>query len=207
MKVTVQAPRARRGPYRKGIEQRQKMIAVAVEVFGQNGFKGGTLQQVADRVGLTPGAIMKLFGSKEGLLIAVLEHWGKTTAEVVGLELRGHELLDGFRRLMSYHVKNPGLLSLYTTMAAEATSPDHPAHEFMTHRYSTSLQGMRELFAEAASAGHFRPLNDQEIAHEAEFLLATMDGLEIQFLLNPSFDLESSFGAYIDGLNERLAPA
>jgi AcrR family transcriptional regulator len=207
MRVTVQAPRARRGPYRKGIEQRQKMISVAVEVFGQNGFKGGTLQQVADRVGLTPGAIMKLFGSKEGLLIAVLEHWGKATAEVVGPGLRGRELLEGFRRLMSYHVRHPGLLSLYITMAAEATSPEHPAHAFMTERYSTSLKDMRELFAEAVSAGHFRSLNKQEIAHEAEFLLATMDGLEIQFLLNPSFDLESSFGAYVDRLNQRLAPA
>jgi hypothetical protein len=34
-----------------------------------------------------------------------------------------------------------------------------------------------------------------------------MDGLEIQFLLNRSFDLECSFRAYIDCLNERLAPA
>jgi AcrR family transcriptional regulator len=205
--MTVQAPRARRGPYRKGIEQRQKMVEVAVEVFGQNGFKGGTLQQVADRVGLTPGAIMKLFGSKEGLLIAVLEHWGKATADVVGPDVRGYALLEGFRRLMSYHVRHPGLLALYTTMAAEATSPEHPAHDFMTARYSTSLRDMRELFAEAATSGHFRPLSVQDIAHEAEFLLATMDGLEIQFLLNRSFDLESSFRAYIDCLNERLAPA
>jgi hypothetical protein len=137
----------------------------------------------------------------------VLEHWGNTTTEVVGANVRGYALLEGFRRLMSYHVRHPGLLALYTTMAAEATSSEHPAHEFMTARYRTSLQGMRELFAEAALSGHFRFLSEVEIRHEAEFLLAAMDGLEIQFLLNRSFDLESSFGAYVDGLSARLRPS
>jgi hypothetical protein len=47
-------------------------------------------------------------------------------------------------------------------------------------------------------------MGEDEIAHEAEWLLATMDGLEIQFLLNPAFDLESSFAAFVDHLVRRL---
>jgi hypothetical protein len=86
--MTVQ--RSPRGPYKKGIERRQEVVAVAVEVFGRKGFKGGTLQQVGDKVGLTPAAIIKLFGSKEKLLIAVLEHWGVVTAGIVGPEAKGY---------------------------------------------------------------------------------------------------------------------
>jgi hypothetical protein len=33
-----------------------------------------------------------------------------------------------------------------------------------------------------------------------------MDGLEIQFLLNPAFDLEKSFGAFLNRLDGRLKP-
>lgn len=200
--TTLRKPR---GPYKKGVERRLEVVDVAVDVFGRYGFKGGTLQQVADRVGLTPAAIMKLFGNKEQLLIAVLEHWDVETALAMGPDARGIGLLDGFKRLMAYHVNHPGLLELYTTMAIEATSMDHPAHGFMTNRYQTTLATLRGLFSEAVEEGYFAAMTEDEIRNEAECLLATMDGLEIQFLLNPSFDLQASFSAFLDRLIGRLS--
>ena len=178
-----------------------------MDVFGKHGFRGGTLQQVAGRVGGTPGAILKLFGSKENLLIAVLQHWGAVTSALVGVDNRGYARLEGFKRLMSYHREHVGLLQLYTKMAAEATTPEHPAHEFMVDRYRTTLDDMRALFADGTAQGHFREMTPAEIDHEAKLLLATMDGLEIQFLLDPGTDLVSTFGIYVDRLLARLAPA
>jgi AcrR family transcriptional regulator len=177
-----------------------------MEVFGQRGFRGGTLQQVAERVGGTPGAILKLFGSKENLLIAVLEHWGAVTSELVGFDNRGYQRLEGFKRLMSYHTEHVGLLQLYTTMAAEATTIEHPAHDFMTNRYQSTLADMRQLFRDGGEQGQFRLMGDDEINREAQLLLATMDGLEVQFLLDPSTDLEGSFAHYVNLLTQRLAP-
>lgn len=205
--ISLPEPRKRgpRGPYKKGIERRREVLTVAMQVFGQHGFKGGTLQQVAERVGLTPAAIMKLFGSKEALLIAVLEHWDVVTSQVIGSPHRGYELLGAFKKLMHYHTQHRGFLELYTTMAVEATSPEHPAHEFMTGRYGWALGTMRQLFRDAIEDGYFRPMTEDEIAGEAECLLATMDGLEIQFLLNPAFDLERSFAAFVDRLVARLS--
>lgn len=176
-----------------------------MEVFGENGFRGGTLLQVAERVGGTPAAILKLFGNKENLLIAVLDHWGAVTGEVVGRDSRGIAHLDGLRRLMAYHVGHTGLLQIYTTMAVEAASAEHPAHRFMTNRYATTLTNMKQLFVDGMAEGNFRDMEEEEIAREAEWLLAAMDGLEIQFLLNPSFDLELSFSTYVDRLLQRVA--
>jgi AcrR family transcriptional regulator len=196
-----------RGPYKKGIERRRLVVITATDVFGENGFRGGTLQQVADRVGGTPAAVLKLFGSKEKLLIAVLDHWGALTSEIVMQGAAEKAYLDGLSSLMSYHVAHKGLLQLYTTMAAEASSPQHPAHEFMTNRYRTTLFNMRNRFRDAADAGHLMPMSEQDVSREAEFLLATMDGLEIQFILNPSFDLEASFASYVERLLTRLRAA
>ncbi|WP_150306535.1 TetR/AcrR family transcriptional regulator [Planctomonas psychrotolerans] len=199
--------RGPRGPYKRGIERRREVVETAMEVFGSNGFRGGTLQQVAERVGGTPAAILKLFGNKENLLIAVLDHWGTVTGDVVGRDSRGVAHLEGLRRLMAYHVAHTGLLQIYTTMAVEATSAEHPAHRFMTDRYAATLTNMKQLFVDGTASGHFRPMDDTEIAREAEWLLAAMDGLEIQFLINPSFDLERSFGTYVDRLMQRVSPS
>src|SRR4051812_9518701 len=196
-----------RGPYKRGIERRRLVVATATEVFAENGFRGGTLQQVADRVGGTPAAVLKLFGTKEKLLIAVLEHWGTVTAELVLQGTIENAYLDGLNKLMSYHVRHKGLLQLYTTMAAEASSAQHPAHEFMTNRYRNTLTQMRDRFRRASEAGHLKPMTEEDVAHEAEYLLAALDGLEIQFLLNPEFDLERSFAIYVERVLERLKVA
>jgi AcrR family transcriptional regulator len=195
-----------RGPYKAGIARRLQVVTAAVEVFGEFGFAGGTVQRIADRVGVTPAAIDKLFGNKEQLLVAALEHWGSLTTEVTGPDSRGMAMLEGFRNLMSYHVHHPGMLALYVTMAAEASSPQHPAHAFMTERYRRTLETMRQIFVDAVAEGAFRAMTDEETQSEAEWLLATMDGLEIQFLLHPSFNLERSFGLFLDALIARLAP-
>src|SRR5438270_12053503 len=98
-----EVPKAKqRGPYRTGIESRARIVAAAVDVFGRYGFKGGTLQQVAEAVGMTAGAITKLFGTKEQLLIAVLQHWGVLTTEVIGSETTRMARLEGFCRLMAF---------------------------------------------------------------------------------------------------------
>lgn len=195
-----------RGPYRTGIESRARIVEAAVDIFGRHGYKGGTLQQVAEAVGMTAGAITKLFGTKEQLLIAVLQHWAVLTTDVIGADAKGMSRLEGFGRLMAFHMEHRGFLELYITMAAEtAAFPEHPAHEFMTQRYAGTLEDLRDMFAAGALEGSFRPMSQDEIDNEAECLLAAMDGLEIQFLLNPAFDLERSFRKYVLNLEARLA--
>lgn len=194
-----------RGPYRRGIERRREVVAIATEVFGEHGFKGGTLQQVADRVGGTPAAVLKLFGTKEKLLLAVLDHWDGVTYELAQDGRAELARLDGLAKLMTYHMRHPGLLQLYTTMAAEASNPQHPAHEYMTARYRRTLDDMKRQFREAAEAGYLKPMTEEEITREGEFLLAAMDGLQLQFMLVPGFDLSASFDAYVACVLRRLA--
>jgi AcrR family transcriptional regulator len=193
-----------RGPYRRGIERRRQVVQIATEVFGEFGFRGGTLQQVADRVGGTPAAVLKLFGTKEKLLLAVLNHWDGITRDIAQQGRPEVARLDGLVRLMGYHVEHKGLLQLYTTMAAEASSPQHPAHNYMTARHRRTLDDMREQFRAASREGYLRPMSEEQIAREGEFLLATMDGLQIQFILIPEFDLVASFDDYVSAVLQRL---
>lgn len=56
--------------YRKGDETRQRILLVALNVFGELGYKSATTRQIAERAGVNLPALKYYFGGKEGLYIA-----------------------------------------------------------------------------------------------------------------------------------------
>ena len=61
-----------RGQARRGERSREAIVDAALGVFAIRGFRSGALAEIAEKVGLTPAGILYHFGSKEGLLIAVI---------------------------------------------------------------------------------------------------------------------------------------
>src|SRR3954453_5662011 len=136
-----------RGPYRTGVRRREQLIAVAIDVFGEQGFAGGSIRAIAEKAGVSHATLIQRFGSKEGLLAAVLQEWDRRTVAEGLADVNG---LDYFRRLpdvMAAHQRNRGMLELFTTIAAEASNPTHPAHALIEQRYARNL---------ATLAGHLR---------------------------------------------------
>ena len=195
--MTRTAGTVRRGPYRTGIRRREQIIAAAIAVFGEHGYAGGSIRTIADRVGVSHAALLQHFGSKEGLLTAVLQEWDRQTVEAA---LAGVDGLDYFRRLpdvMGAHLGNRGLLELFTTIAAEASSPAHPAHAFIQARYATNLATLAAHLQQAVDAGDIAPLSPAEIQIEVRLVTAVLDGIGLQWLLEPSSDVVNSITTYI----------
>ena len=141
-----------RGPYRTGIRRREQIVTAAIAVFAEHGFAGGSIRTIAERVGVSHATLLQYFGSKEGLLMAVLQEWDRQTVEA---SLAGVTGLDYFRRLpevMGAHLSNRGLLELFTTIAAEATSAAHPAHAFIQRRYADNLATLATHLQQAIEA-------------------------------------------------------
>lgn len=187
-----------RGPYRTGIRRREQLVGIAMDVFGEYGFAGGSLRTIAEQAGVNHATLIQHFGSKEGLLSAVLEEWDRRTVENGLTDVSG---LDYFRRLpdvMAAHQNNPGLLELFTTIAAEASNPAHPGHAFITQRYATNLATLAAHLREAVEAGDIAPLSPAQIEVEVRLLTAMMDGIGLQWLLNPGTDIRSSVSTYVE---------
>jgi TetR/AcrR family transcriptional regulator len=53
-------------------ERRASILRAAAEVFGRNGYEGATTDQVARAAGVSQPYVVRLFGSKEALFLAVL---------------------------------------------------------------------------------------------------------------------------------------
>src|SRR5580693_6877053 len=83
-------------PTGKRARTRVKLIEAAATAFGELGFHGATLADVASRAGMTTGAIYGSFKSKEDLFLAIFE----TPASGVGVQFRqGAPFKEHMRRL------------------------------------------------------------------------------------------------------------
>jgi AcrR family transcriptional regulator len=189
---------ASRGPYRTGVRRREQIIGAAAAVFAEYGYAGGSVRTIADRIGVSPASLLQHFGSKEGLLMAVLEDWDRQTVEAQLTDVTG---LDYFRRLpdvMAANVGNRGLLELFITMAAEASSPTHPAHAFIQRRYTDNLATLADHLQQAVDTGDVAALAPAEIIIEVRLVTAILDGIGLQWLLDPGTDVVTSTATYIN---------
>lgn len=191
--------RSLRGPYRTGIRRRQQIIESASIVFAEFGYSGGSIRTIAERVGASPATLIQHFGSKEGLLQAVLEDWDRQTGEMlVSAGRTGLAFFEALHELMNFHLQHRALLELFVTMTAEATSTSHPAHDFIRRHYASAHKWWADQLRIARDRDEISPLTGAQIEAEVRQLIAVADGLEIQWLLDPSVDLHGHFKAYVD---------
>jgi hypothetical protein len=95
----------------------------------------------------------------------------------------GVESLRGLVVLAQRNAATPGVVELYTTLSAEATSPDHPAHSYFVARYDDVRRSVTASFERIAESGRLAPGVDPYRAAVAT--IALMDGLQVQWLLDP----------------------
>jgi AcrR family transcriptional regulator len=191
------SPKKARGPYRKGLRRRREIVAAAAVVFGRYGYRAGSLRAIADLVGTSPATLVAYFTNKEGLLIAVLQHW-REESDPITVAFEGLDFIRAFVLLMRYHDAHRGLMELFLTMSIEAAREEHPAHEFMIERQRHTQDTMIRCLKSAHADGHIAPLSDDDLEEEARLLIAGLDGLELQWMLDPRLDLEAVVRRLID---------
>jgi AcrR family transcriptional regulator len=187
-----------RGPYRTGVRRREQIIAAAIDVFGEFGFAGGSVRSIAERVGVSHAALLQHFGSKEGLLMAVLAEWDRQTVEARLADASGLEYFRRLPEVMGAHLEHPGLLALFTTIAAEASSASHPAAEFIRRRYATNIATLAGHLQCAVDAGEVVDLSPAEVEVEARLVTAILDGIGLQWLLDPSTAVVATVRTYVE---------
>ena len=188
----------KRGPYRTGIRRREQLIGIAMDVFGEHGYAGGSLRTIAEQAGVNHATLIQHFGSKEGLLTAVLEEWDRRTIENSLAHVSGLEYFQRLPEVMASHQDQRGLLELFTTMAAEASSPTHPAHDFIQRRYTRNLVTLAGHLQQAVDANDVAPLTQPQIDIEVRIVTAVLDGIGLQWLLHPETDLRAAVSSYIE---------
>jgi AcrR family transcriptional regulator len=192
----------RRGSYAKGRERREAILAAANELFAVQGFRGASLAAVAARVGLSEAGVLHHFPSKEHLLLELLDLRHERDAERVARAVAHHEaLLDALLALCRDNQRSPGLVRLFTILAAESVDGDHPAHGWTAERYAGLRGVLAERLRAEQQAGRVAGELDPDLV--APQVLAMFDGLQLQWLLAPGeVDMSAVFADFL----ARLAP-
>lgn len=188
---------ARRGPYAKSAERRRAIIEAAHAVFASRGFARGSLQDVADRVGLSQTSLLHYFPSKTDLLLAVLQHRDLITGDGSSPPDPEEGLVAGILRQTRYNETAPGVIELYAVLCGESTTDGHPGRDFFAQRFrrlrSEYAEDLRALQAE----GRLRDGADPE--RIAASIIALWDGIQLQWLLErDAVDMVACLADYLD---------
>ena len=177
-------------------ERKAQIVDVATRLIGERGYWGVSVQDIATECGISDTAVLHYFGTKERLVLAVLERRDQkdraALEAILGLD-RGElydrlpeiELVDFCAALVERNSTQPEIVALYAVLDAEALQADHPAHDYFEQREATVLRA----FALAKST---LPLTPDE---RARFILALMDELQLRWLRNrDGIDLVAEWG-------------
>lgn len=185
-------------------QRRTEILRIALEIFGTRGYHNGSLQEIAAGVGITHQGILHHFGSKEQLLVEVLEY--RERLDVHDFENHepphGPDLLRHLVRTAAANTGRAGLVQSYAVLSAESVIEGHPAQASFRARFVS----LRELIAEAITLACPQPdgPSAREVDAAASAIIAVMDGLQVQWLLEPDrVDMPESLDLVIDALLAR----
>ena len=166
------------------VDRRSEILNAAIGYFGKFGYYGTSLQRIADRVKLTKAGVLHYVGSKEGLLMAVLDGmFDRGTENVVSdmLTLSRPTIAEMWRRTIAINAKRPELVHMFSTLSAEALDPSHPAHDYFAEREE-------RVVGVAKNIRWYLPDGvDAEQLLRAGFSM--MDGVQLRWLRVPGRDL------------------
>ena len=174
-----------RGGYAKGRERRDAILAAANEVFATRGFRGASLATIAKRVGMSEPGLLHHFASKEELLLELLQLRDQHDDERIAEARAAHaHVLDVLLALCRQNEERPGIVRLFTILAAESVDDDHPAHDWFLPATASAARILVDRLANAQREGTIDA--DLDPGSVASQILAMFDGLQLQWLLDPA---------------------
>ncbi|MGW5862839.1 TetR/AcrR family transcriptional regulator [Streptomyces sp. NPDC055239] len=210
------------GQYAAADPRRAAIIDAALVLFAKAGYLNSSLAKIAAEAGTSATVITHHFGSKQRLLMAVLEAREDRTVRTFGRldpgsgsgsdsgsgsgSGSGDDVRALFREVLAlaaYNLTQPGLIELYTRLSAEAGDPAHPAHAYFAERYERVAGFLASALQRSVETGQLRTgIDPENIARE---ILAVSDGLQVQWAVAEGrLDFVGLYRAHLDRLTRAL---
>lgn len=183
------------------IAARDSILRAAHDVFAADGYRSASLDAIAQRAGVTRGALLYHFRSKEALLRAILD----VRDDELGIpSLRitpesepssPQKLLGNMGGAIERVLNERGLVALAHSLTAEAADPSHPAHDWLVSRSRRIRDAIEANYRDAFAKGELEAHVDAKLL--AALSLAAVEGLEAQWLADPDgVDVVESLAAF-----------
>jgi AcrR family transcriptional regulator len=166
--------------------KRTEILKAAIETFGAKGSTNGTLADIAEQVGMTHAGVLHHFGSKQNLLLEVLAYRDHSDVEALADQHipGGPELFLHLVRTAYSNALRPGIVQVYTVLSSESVTEDHPGRRYFEERYRVLRGEIRDAFELLCAQQDVTDPDTIDMASAS--ILAVMDGLQLQWLLDPA---------------------
>jgi AcrR family transcriptional regulator len=187
-------------PNRRGIRSRRLVLDAAERLMAEHGYQAATVAALKEEAGIPMSSIYHYYGSKDGVLLAVMERGaGRFFAEVPALTAGRRRPVDHLRDTVDQFAealdRNPDFLRLLVAMAVQPQS----TAEVLAVTNRVRRMALLRLGDEISTA--FGPDTDDDTADRlAHFALAAIDGAFIAQQTEPGVSLR----AILDGLPAAL---
>jgi len=189
--------------YAKGLAKREEILTTALDVIARTGYRGTSVKELANAVGLSQAGLLHYFSSKEELFAEILAKRDEVNQHAAAE--RGESVIEGLVSIVRHNADVPGLVQLYAQFSVEASDPGHPAHEVFVERYARVRDLLATDIAAGKEAGTLSSTIDPAVA--AGLLIAAADGLQTQWLLDPEVDMAAHLSSLVSLLCPGPAPA
>jgi AcrR family transcriptional regulator len=169
-------------------ETRARLLDAAATLFAERGIDAVSVDAVADAAGRTSGAVYAHFGSKQGLLLGLLDEWAHSLVTVIAAEFElASTVEDRLRAVAVNVVTNPSdqtrkLLLLERELWLRATR-DPEVAEAMKARWRDAHDWLAKGFAAWIDDGVVAPVASPDML--ATVFRALVVGLETQHRIDP----------------------
>ncbi|MDP3767463.1 MAG: TetR/AcrR family transcriptional regulator [Dehalococcoidia bacterium] len=168
----------------RGRKRRAEILAGARKLFAHRGFKGTSLAMLAEEIGITDAGLLYHFPTKNALLLAVLEETDKEQVALMAgdLDTADAGYISSWGEFGKVLEDDPILTALDVLMSAEHLQTTSDFNQYYQQRYGDFRDCLVRSLEAGRAAGVFK--SDFDPLTEAVLMLATLDGLRLQWLLS-----------------------
>ena len=189
---------------RRKAERPQEIIEAAFAEFSRNGYATTTLDQIAERAGVTKGTIYVYFESKEHLFISMVREFTKPTVETVHDMFKTHDgstadlLRAQFSFIYEHLVEDRRRREVVRMLIAEATRFPELADRYHAEILQPCLDMLRQAIQRGVDRGEIR---NSAIVEQPQVVIGPIALVDVWMMLfddRQPLDLKAYFNAHLD---------
>ncbi|WP_149402637.1 TetR/AcrR family transcriptional regulator [Dictyobacter arantiisoli] len=187
---------------------RERIIAATSKVLAEKGYDATTLREISREAQAAPGLVHYYFGGKDQLLVEVLQEAGQRfnqTMKLLVQEVPADQALDAFLTKLYERVgQEPNVYRLrYESFSLGLHNPliEPKVRERLAQRREEIGSVMAKVLESDTKGSAIDPNT------LASLLLPLFDGLALQKIMDPTFDLDASYQLLARMLHSLLSHA
>ena len=189
---------------RRKAERPQEILEAAFVEFSRNGYATTTLDQIAERAGVTKGTIYVYFENKEHLFISMVREITKATLDTVQGMFESHEgstadlLRTQFSFIYQHIVEDRRRREVVRMLIAEASRFPELADRYHQEILRPCLDMLRQAIQRGMDRGEFRNSAIIDLPQIVIAPIALVDLWMMMFDDRQPLDLKAYFNAHLD---------